>query len=82
MVFIGLYDEPLPFMKPCPALQLHCCSTKETNMDNTNGNLFTSALEASKPFILKFENLKIFMIIELDCGSHENPSSSNSGMPN
>jgi len=50
-------------------------------MDNTNGNLPTFASKMSKPFILRYENPKIFMIIESACDSHENPSSSNSKMP-
>jgi hypothetical protein len=49
-------------------------------MDNNNGNLPTFALEVSKPFILRYENPKNFMIIEPSCGSHENPSSLNSKM--
>jgi hypothetical protein len=55
---------------------------KKTSRDNTNGNLLTSTSEVSKPFIFKYENPKVFMIIELASGSHENPFSSNSKMPN
>jgi hypothetical protein len=82
MVLIGWYDEPLPSMRPCPGFQPHHCSRKETSMDNTNGNLPSFASKASKPFILKYENLKIFMIIKPICNFHENPSSPNSEMPN
>ncbi len=81
MVLTRLYDDPFPSMKPCPSLQPHCCSGEKTSIDNTNGNLPTSILEVSKPFIFRYENPKIFMIIEPACGSHENPSSSNCKMP-
>ncbi len=76
MVLTRLYGDPFPSMKPCPGLQPHRCFGKKTNMDNFP----TFALEVSKPFILRYKNPKIFMIIELACGSHENPFSSNSKM--
>jgi len=82
MVLIGWYDEPLLPMRLCLSLQPHHCFGKETNMDNTDGNLPTSISKVSKPSILKYENPKIFMIIVSTCGSHENPSSSNLKMPN
>jgi len=81
MVFTGWCDEPFLPTRPYPDLQPHRCFGKETNMDNTNGNLPTFASKMSKPFILRYENPKIFMIIESACDSHENPSSSNSKMP-
>jgi hypothetical protein len=80
MVFIGLYDDPLPSMKPCLGLQPYRCFGKETNMDNTDGNLPTYVSKVSKSFIFRYENPKFFMIIELACGSHENLSSPNSKM--
>jgi len=50
-------------------------------MGNVDGNLLTSTSKVSDSIILRDENPKILKIIELACGSHENPSS-NSKMPN
>jgi hypothetical protein len=50
-------------------------------MDNVDGNLPTSISKVSKLIIIRDENPIFLKISEPTKGSHENPLSSNSKMP-